>query len=471
MKKFKKSLFCFCIIIFSLMVITKENGSLDEFWNYNFARNIVNGNIPYLDFNMIIFPFFPNFIAIFLKIFGEELFVYRVLQIVIYTVILYFSFKILEKLNVNNKVKNYIILFFYLFLIIFYYTCEYNVFCLLLITVLINLELSENKKNDFLIGFLTGIIILSKQSVGISILFIILLKSIFIDRSFRKTILRSFGAGISGIALILYLYFNHCINEFLNYTIFGLNDFTKNHVSFIDLLLHGDYFISLIAIFMVFLYIFILFKLKSRIKDKTFLTLALYSIGNFTMIVPIVDEAHFLLANFTFIFVLFYLLKNENSISEETLKSFSKVLNFFNIILIVLFMFFFIYNFKYKDFKHYKNIPISNKNIEMLNEVTNFLNENPNTYILDATAAFYMIPAEKFNGKFDLSLIGNLGNDGENKLIDEIKNLENKYILINQNYKNWQNSIKAIEFVKKNYKLIGNISDFNIYFVERKNYD
>ena len=45
--------------------------SLDEVWNYGFCYNVLNGLVPYKDFNMIITPLYPYIGALFLKIGGD----------------------------------------------------------------------------------------------------------------------------------------------------------------------------------------------------------------------------------------------------------------------------------------------------------------------------------------------------------------------------------------------------------------
>ena len=463
MKKFIKSFFRFCIIMISMIVLTREIWSLDELWNYNFARNIVIGKIPYLDFNLVTFPLFQNLLAIFLKIFGQELFIYRIFQIIVFVGILYFSLKLFEKLNIK-KIKSYVALLVYLIFIIFYYVCEYNVFCLFLMMILINLELSENIKKDFLIGILVGTAILTKQSIGICLLFIILLKSLFIDKSLKKAGLRFIGATIMFGILILYLYFNNCISQFLNYTIFGLKDFSKNNVSYMYLILNKNYLISLIAFLMIFVEIYILFKIKSKIKDKNFLILFLYSLANLTFMVPIMDEAHFLLANFINIIILIYLLNNEKNITEEMAEKFSKIINIFCVILLIYFALLIFDKLKYTEFNHYKYINPGKYEIK-LNEVLSFMKENPNTYIFNAEAILYMVPADKYNGVYDMLLVGNLGKDGENLIKNEVKNLKDKYILISK-INNWQTNMKIIDFVKENYEYIGNVAEFDIYKIK-----
>ena len=52
----------------------------DEIFNYGFAKNILDGLIPYKDFNMIIPPLFAYITAFFLKIFGEKLIIYHIIS-------------------------------------------------------------------------------------------------------------------------------------------------------------------------------------------------------------------------------------------------------------------------------------------------------------------------------------------------------------------------------------------------------
>lgn len=45
------------LIFYNLsIVLIRELKDLDEIWNFNFARNIANGLIPYNDFNMLQTP-------------------------------------------------------------------------------------------------------------------------------------------------------------------------------------------------------------------------------------------------------------------------------------------------------------------------------------------------------------------------------------------------------------------------------
>lgn len=58
----KKSAICiifylvFLFVLFLSVLLPRNLNNLDEIWNFNFARNIANGLIPYNDFNMLQTP-------------------------------------------------------------------------------------------------------------------------------------------------------------------------------------------------------------------------------------------------------------------------------------------------------------------------------------------------------------------------------------------------------------------------------
>ena len=60
-------------------------------------------------------------------------------------------------------------------------------------------------------------------------------------------------------------------------------------------------------------------------------------------------------------------------------------------------------------------------------------------------------------------LIGNLGNNGEDKLIEEIKSSENTLFLIKEDNVNWQTPHKVRNYVIKNRTLVDKKSIFYVY--------
>ena len=100
----------------------------------------------------------------------------------------------------------------------------------------------------------------------------------------------------------------------------------------------------------------------------------------------------------------------------------------------------------------------------MLNALTTTLNDD-NIKILDAIAAIYMIPVDKYNKDYDMFNKGNLGYNGEERIIDEIKNSKDtKYLILKDEFsKNWQTPLTIIDYVKNNKIKSGEIEIFDIY--------
>ena len=120
----------------------------------------------------------------------------------------------------------------------------------------------------------------------------------------------------------------------------------------------------------------------------------------------------------------------------------------------------------YSDLAHYQYIIVDEKLEENIEKVDTFiLTSKDDVKILDASAALYMIPIDKYNKNYDLLLKGNLGEDGEEKIIAEIESSKDvKYLILQDKYhKNWQTPLQVINNVKENKNKTGTIGDFDIY--------
>ena len=91
--------------------------------------------------------------------------------------------------------------------------------------------------------------------------------------------------------------------------------------------------------------------------------------------------------------------------------------------------------------------------------------QEKDVYILDADAALYMIPLNRYNKNYDLFLKGNLGNTTILKEIEKINNMENVMFLVkSEGYElNWQMPVEVIDYVRNNLKNVGTIYIFDIY--------
>lgn len=149
------------IIIFSIIII-KPISDLDEIWNYNTARVISRGLIPYKDISIITTPLLPMVTAIFLKIVANEVIVSRILATALWTGILYTTYKILKKLLKEENIC-LILIAIVGFICRDIYCIDYNVTVLLISLMILYSELKniENvtkfqKKRELLIRNISG---------------------------------------------------------------------------------------------------------------------------------------------------------------------------------------------------------------------------------------------------------------------------------------------------------------------------
>ena len=123
----------------------------------------------------------------------------------------------------------------------------------------------------------------------------------------------------------------------------------------------------------------------------------------------------------------------------------------------------------YNDLAHYKYIPMSKSIHDSINYMDKYiLNANKDVYILDSDAVVYMIPIDRYHKDYDMFNKGNFGSRGEEGKIEDLKNEKNIFILIKKDgvARNWQTPEKVIDFVKNNFKKIGEILVFDIYIKE-----
>ena len=147
------------ISVFSIIIIKPIN-DLDEIWNYNTARAISQELIPYKDISMITTPALPICIAIILKLIANEVIVSRIIASIVWTGILFTTYKILYNLI---KEENISIIFTVLIGILCrnIYCIDYNITVLFIALIILYQELKhfeelENNKYNFLMRTTSG---------------------------------------------------------------------------------------------------------------------------------------------------------------------------------------------------------------------------------------------------------------------------------------------------------------------------
>lgn len=338
--------------------------------------------------------------------------------------------------------------------------------------------------------------ICTKQSIGITLAVVVVgYKLLFVKNKeqfkeyIKVALIRIIGILLPVIILIIYLMCNNALIDFINYAILGIKTFS-NKISYVTLfdsdkieicVLAAVVPISIIATSII-LIIENIMKKENR-ETLKLLTILVYSLSIIIVMYPISDEIHFLIGGLIAIIGLIYIifLLSKRVYNRIKIKNKFKIYKLYtSIICIIIFSFILeiglvnIYNYikveKNIEILHYKNIEISDGLVNRINAIDNFIlekeKENKKVYILDAEAAIYMIPINKYNKDYDMFLKGNIGKDGEQGQIEKIKNKsENEIVLIRKpEFKpNWQSPLDVINYIRKNLEKIGEISIFEIY--------
>lgn len=473
-------------ILFLITIGIGENIDIavsDELWNFQNIYKIYNGYGIYEGANIIITPLFFYIGNLIFKILGANFFVFRLYNCILVSILFFMIYKILKELIKSKKISVILttiaILYGNFFIIAI--GANYNIMALDMVLIGIYVLITNKIKNMQLIqGIITGLIFFTKQNIGVyyGIAYFIYMIFDFNNKKYNiKDILKNIskyflgGIGISSIFL-LELIVNNKINGFINYAILGMKEFSFKNIS-IEL----NNFIFLISIFLinVLLTIYLLKKAKLENTERRNLKIMMpFSIILAMWTFPIFNKAHILLGilitimNLIYcIYIMFKDIIKENKIINNImyiliiyllLISFIKLFNWCNMIFDEK------YYFKYDE--PYFGGVIEDEKYKDIKNVTDYIEKsNKNIIILSERAGLYMIPLKRNNGKVDLPLLGNLGKNGEEGLIDEIKQSENTQILL---YKEKgdisdQESEKAINYIKNNWKKIDTIGEFEVY--------
>ena len=162
-----------------------------------------------------------------MKLLGQNFIVFNLINTIILSALYFYIYKKYPKTFIPSIV-----------LISFILRPSYNFLVLFLLLILLNTK----KENDYLIGFILGLVTMTKQS------FILLtLPSLLYFKKPKKILKRLIGFLIPVLLFILYLVLTNSFYPFLNYTFLGLFSFSKKN-SFFNL---GTVFIITLIIFFI----------------------------------------------------------------------------------------------------------------------------------------------------------------------------------------------------------------------------
>ena len=498
------SIFTLSLVLFLVARLTAPATDLDEVWNYNTANAFAMGLIPYKQVSMITTPLLPMINSIFLKIVFNGIITYRVVMGIIFALIVLFIYLIIRELS-SKKLLSYICAFFIGTLLIKKFLLDYNYLFLLISLVIAFLEIRDIKKNEnfnfnhnLCVGLLTGLAFLTKQTIGL-LLIIVVIFEVFIymkktgfDLKITKFIkligVRIFGMMVPITMFLIYLGVNGAFNDFVNYAIKGVKEFS-NSIPYYRLLNSTDYKIAIISRLFIIVYIplFITFILESiknkKLKDEliNIYVLAFCSIPVIAIIYPISDDFHLMVASVFALIIIAYLL----ILVLKKIDSFIKIDVFYKKLLLIGILFIIILisfknliierNINVKEnilvpFKHYEGIYVpkylSNRISDVTDKVRLYSNSGRESIIIDAEAAIYDIVLNRYKKNYDMLLIGNIGEHGVEKIINEIKDSHNVYYFVkNSQYAlNWQLPEDIVDYIRNNLKYHETVSVFDVYY-------
>ena len=462
------------------------------------------GLIPYKQISMITTPLLPMINSIFLKVVFNGIMTYRVVMGIVFALIVLFIYLIIKELS-NKKLLSYICAFFIGTLLIKRFLLDYNYLFLLISLVIAFLEIRDIKKNEnfnfnhnLCVGLLTGLAFLTKQTIGILLIFVMILE-VFIymkksgfnlkfDKFIKLIGVRILGMMVPIIIFLIYLGVTGAFNDFINYAIKGVREFSNN-VPYYRLFDSNDKVVSIISRLFIIVYIplFITFILEciknKKLKDEliNIYILALCSIPVIAIIYPISDDFHLMVASVFALIIIAYLL----ILVLKKIGGFIKIDIFYKKLLLIGILFIIILisfknliierNINVREnvlvpFKHYEGIYVPDYLNKRISDVTDkvrvYSNSGRESIIVDAEAAIYDIVLNRYKKNYDMLLIGNIGENGVEKIINEIKDSHNVYYFVkNPQYTlNWQLPEDIVDYIRNNLKYHETVSVFDVYY-------
>ena len=432
-------LIIFLFLLFLLFNLTLLTINLDEIWNYGFSHNLYSGLIPYKDFNMVITPFYPFIMSLGFHIFGSSMLVFHIEHAIILICLCVLLFLLIDK-------KAWFIVALMLFPVNVSFP-SYNIFLYFLLVLIIYLE--KEKKSDYLIGFLLGLCVLTKHSVGLCLL----LPSLYYIKDLKKVGRRFLGFIVPLFVFIIYLIITKSIIPFIDLCILGLFDFASEN---------GKAFNIYFLLFIIMIGITIYFIVKDRKNLVNYYVLAFYSI-----MIPLFDIYHFMVAFLAFLILI--LSKAKKDIIKPGLFGISIIL--FSAVLLMD------SRFKSKiiypnNIKHFEYRFIDYDSILFTNKVNDYIKKNSDRefVFLNSNGYYFRLINDMKISYIDLINAGNFGYNGSDKLLKEIKKRKNSIFLVDKSELSpiKQSDKQALNYVIDNGKKIGNIYFFDIYVFDEE---
>lgn len=456
------------IAVLSTVILFKPFGSGDELWNYNFARNIANGMIPYKDFSIVQTPLSAYIAAGFLKIFGKGLFVHRILGGILLFLIIAEIYRLCRRITGSEFLASISALLIYgMHLLCFIY--NYNYLSVLILLYIIDIELhndSDSMRKNLLIGLLIGTLPIIKQNTGGILLlgnFVICLVNILV---FKKHKMGQFYRAVTSLAasflFFVYMLIVGGFSEFWEYAVSGIGSFIHRY-SPIDLLTETPAFSSLF-VFIGVVYIVIAYRIIKEGIESTKLSCLILTTLWISVAYPLCDAYHLMCFIIPLVPIFFLFARRRKHSDTETYISIA-------IVSFVCSVSFFCFwpsgvDYMFSNIRNYENIVISKSMNQYIKQVDQFIEERvkegDTVRIVDDSAAAYKIPLNQYEKNWDMLLVGNLGSN----TVSDLLKVDGKCVYLvyqDTDSLSMQNHFELINYIKQNYKKVGEVLYFDVY--------
>ncbi len=269
MKKYIKYIILFILFLLSLVFIYIPF-RMDTYVNYGFSYGIVNGQIPYKDFNLIV-PLFGPLLYSVLLIFNKSILVFYIEQSILLVLFSSLLFKMMDK-------KAWIIItaLFCPFVFCFAYSLFPGYNFLIIFEMVLLIYFNDNKKSDKLIGLVAGISLLTKQNIGVFILLVTILYPFF--RNKKQSMVRFMYSMIPVLIFCAYLFLSNSFFDFINLCFLNLFEFTGNF----------QLKIFYLILFIISLFIVLISYFSKKNKNISYY----YLFGYIPIIYPLIESHH-----------------------------------------------------------------------------------------------------------------------------------------------------------------------------------
>lgn len=437
------------LYFFWCLVVAYNLSRGDTYVNFGFSYALSRGEIPYVDFNMVIPPVGPLLYSAFL-IFSNSILCFYAGQALLLTIFFHFIRKLLDK-----KTWLYFVILaipFPLAMVSILFP-GYN-FLLLFLLILI-LYCEKKQKSDLVIGILLGLAFMTKQTVG-GLLIIPTVYYLFVD--YHKVLKRIGGFLIPTGIICAILLVCGSFFEFVDLCFLGLFDFGHSN-------LYVDYFYLFVFLLC---FVFLLIRIIKQPKRLDNYYVLLFS----SCIFPIIDYYHVSL----FLGAFFLLILQDISIKREV----GKYCGLFAVSLTIIW--FVVQTMYFKELKvvHYPNFEFSlvsanyDRVVQKLNHFVKQQDEDVVYFLRGSENYFYKIQHNLDITYFDLPNYGNYGYHGTAKLVKRIQKLEpGTLVVIDQECYQSKNPTQqymkeAVSYIKEHASEVQRIGNYIIYQVEKR---